>query len=104
MPCAMRTHPDLDRKIGAAMRRLRRRRSIPASEVAASMGYGRAGRQQIYRWERGERGIGGARLLLYLRAVGATFAELDEVLGLERQSNPRLQEIARQLESLGTKS
>ena len=100
----MRTHPDLDRKIGAAMRSLRASQSMSASEVAGRMGYGRTGRQLIHRWERGERGIGAARLLLYLKAIGATFAELDEELALARESNRRLQEIARQLESLGAES
>ncbi len=92
---------DLDHKIGAAMRGLRRRRSISDAEVAGRMGYGSNGRQQIDRWERGERAISASRLLLYLQAIGATFSELDGELGLGGAPSPRLAEIAQRLQDLG---
>ncbi len=68
------------------------------------MGYGRNGKQQIDRWERGERGITSARLWLYLRAIDATFGDLDELLGARKSANRRLEEIARELQSLAGKA
>ena len=81
--------PDLDRKIGAAMRVLRRRRSLSDAEVAERMGYGRKGKHYVNRWERGDRGISASRLWRYLRAIGASFAELDRELVPRPPSNRR---------------
>ncbi len=83
------------------MRNLRRRRSMTDAKVAGRMGYGGNGKQQINRWERGERAISASRLLLYLQAIGATLSELDGELNPEDALNPRLAEIARRLENLG---
>ena len=98
----MATNRQLDRRIGAAMRSLRRRRSLSDAEVASRMGYGQNGKQQVDRWERGERGISASRLLLYLQAIDATFSELDGELGLGKAPNPRLAEIAQRLQDLGS--
>ncbi len=94
---------ELDSQIGAAMRSLRRRRSISDAEVAERMGYGRNGRQQIHRWERGERSIGAGRLLLYLRAIGASLSELDRALGPQRPPSGRVEEILQRLENLAAR-
>lgn len=91
---------ELDLAIGAAMRSLRRRGSMSDAEVAERMGYRPNGRQQIHRWERGERSIGAGRLLLYLQAVGATLSELDEALDPERTASPRLEQLDRRLRDL----
>ncbi len=91
---------ELDRQIGAAMRSLRKRCSVSDSEVADRMGYGPNGRQQIHRWERGERAISAGRLLLYLRAIGASFGELEGALDLRRPSNRRLEKISLRLRKL----
>ncbi len=91
---------ELDRKIGAAMRSLRKRCSMSDSEVADRMGYGPNGRQQIHRWERGERAISAGRLLLYLRAIGASFNELEGALDPPRPSSRRLEEISLRLRKL----
>ncbi len=91
---------ELDRKIGAAMRSLRKRCSVSDSEVADRMGYGPNGRQQIHRWERGERAISAGRLLLYLRAIGASFSELDGALEAPIPTGGRLEEISLRLRAL----
>ncbi len=85
------------------MRSMRRRRALSDGDVAERMGYGRMGRQQIDRWERGDRGIGAGRLLLYLEAIGATFGELDGELGSAAPPNPRLVEIAVRLQRIGNR-
>ncbi len=82
------------------MRALRRRSSLSDAEVARRMGYGPNGKQQIDRWERGERSITVARLWRYLEAIGATLSDLDGELG-GRRSDRRLEEIAQQLLELG---
>ncbi len=99
----MSRKPELDRRIGAALRALRRRRSLSDADVAKRMGYGRNGKQQVDRWERGERGITAARLWMYLQAIDATFGELDEQLGARRPANRRLEEIAREMQGLAGK-
>lgn len=96
----MSQNRDLDRKMGAAMRSLRKQRSISDAEVAERMGYGRNGRQQIHRWERGERAISAGRLLLYLRAIDATFSELDAALDPPRPTSRRLEDIGLRLRRL----
>ncbi len=92
---------ELDRRIGAAMRSLRKRCSVSDSEVAERMGYGANGRQQIHRWERGERAISAGRLLLYLQAIGASFSELEVALDPPRPTGGRLEEISLRLRTLG---
>ncbi len=96
----MPRNPELDQKIGAAMRALRRRRSLTDAEVAERMGYGVKGKHNVNRWERGDCGITAGRLFSYLQAVGASFAELDRELGFRPSKNRRLREIARELEVL----
>ena len=95
----MPQHRELDRKIGAAMRSLRKRRSVSDAEVADRMGYGPNGRQQIHRWERGERAISAGGLLLYLRAIGATFSELEGELEPLTPTS-RLEELSLRLRAL----
>lgn len=99
----MPRHPDLDRKIGAAMRSLRKSRGLTDAEVAERMGYGPNGRHYVNRWERGERGISASLLWLYLQAIGDAFTDLDRALGVEPSVSPRLQEIARELQDLTEK-
>ncbi len=96
----MRRDPELDRKIGAAMRALRKRRSLSDSEVAARMGYGPNGKHYVNRWERGDRGITAGRLWSYLQAIGGSLAELDRELTSRPSSHRRLREIARELQLL----
>lgn len=93
----MPRNPDLNRKIGAAMRALRKRQRLSGSEVAKRMGYGANGKQYVNRWERGERGITAALLWRYLEALGDTFADLNRELGINPPASPRLAEIAREL-------
>ena len=100
----MPRHPDLDRKIGAAMRSLRKSRGLTDAEVAERMGYGPNGRNYVTRWERGERGISASLLWLYLQAIGDSFSDLDRALGVEPSVSPRLQEIARELQDLADKT
>ena len=96
----MARNPELDSKIGAAMRALRKGRGLSGSEVAERMGYGANGKHNVNRWERGVRGIAASGLWRYLEAVGATFADLDHELGIERAGSRRLKEIARGLQTL----
>ncbi len=96
----MPRNPELDRKIGAAMRGLRRRSALSDAEVAERMGYGHNGKHYVNRWERGDRGITAARLWCYLQAIGATFADLDRELDVRPSTNQRLQDIARELQLL----
>ncbi len=63
----MRRNPELDHKIGAALRALRKRRSLSDAEVAGRMGYGANGKHYVNRWERGDRGITAALLWRYLQ-------------------------------------
>lgn len=100
----MPRNPDLDRKIGAAMRALRKGRRLSGSEVGKRMGYGANGKQYVNRWERGERGITAALLWRYLEAIGDTFGDLDGELGIGPPASPRLQEIARELQLLAEKA
>ncbi len=96
----MRRNPEQDHKIGAALRALRKRRSLSDAEVAERMGYGANGKHYVNRWERGDRGITAALLWRYLQAIGATFADLGRELDERPAANRRLQEIARELQAL----
>lgn len=96
----MSLNPELDRKIGAAMRAIRRRSSLTDAAVAERMGYAPKGKHNINRWERGERSIAAVSLWRYLQAIGASFSDLDHELGIERPGSRRLQEIAQELQLL----
>ena len=96
----MRRNPQLDRKIGAALRALRKRRSLSDADVAERMGNGPNGKHYVNRWERGDRGITAGRLWHYLQAIDATLSDLDRELGARSSTNRRLEEIARELQLL----
>ncbi len=105
MKTLMSRNRKLNREIGAALRALRRRHSFSDAELAESMGYGRQGKANVNRWERGEVGMSAARLVLYLRAIGASFDELDcELDRKPPKSGGRLAEIARKIEELGRRA
>ncbi len=96
----MRRNLEVHQKIGAAMRTLRKSRSLTDAEVAEAMGYGAKGKHNVNRWERGDCGITAERLWAYLGAIGATFADLDRELEPRPKKNRRLSEIARELRLL----
>ena len=95
--------PKLSRKIGAAMRSLRRRRSFSVAEVATQMGYGPHGKISVHRWERGERGVSVEVLWSYLQAIDATFGDFGRELDTDQSSDRRLQEIAEELKQMATR-
>ncbi len=96
----MARYLELDRKIGATLRALRKQRGLSDSDVAQRMGYGANGRHYVNRWERGDRGISAACLWRYLEAIDATFSDLGIELGVESSGGRRLQEIAEELQLL----
>ena len=90
----------LNRTLGAAMRRLRRRRALTDAEIAQRMGYGHNGKHHVNRWERGDRGITAASLLRYLAAIDASLTDLDRELSPLTTRSQRLVEIAHELRIL----
>ncbi len=90
----------LRRRLGEALRTLREGRSLTVIQVADRMGEGRSFTAQIERWERGEASPLADQFWAYLLAVDASFVDLGYELDPGRAS-PRLQEIARELDSLG---
>jgi len=94
----MPTDP-LKLRIGKALREVRRRRSVDATELARRLGKLPS---QIYRWERGETVAGIDQVFRYLDALDATFADFDRALDPDRVAprNPRLRAIAEELDAL----
>ncbi len=93
----------LQLRVGEALRHLREGRSLTLIEVAHRMGEGPAFTAQLERWERGDASPLAHQLWTYLLAVDASFVDF----GYEIEptpATPGLQEIARELDSLGRES
>ncbi len=88
---------NLRRQIGEALARLRTRRGLTEIEVAQRM---TKDSSDISRWERGETTLPADELWRYLRALEASFSDLD----LEMEPPPaniNLRKIAAQLDGMG---
>ncbi len=90
----------LKHRLGEALRKLREGRSLTEAEVARRMGESPSAGTQISRWERGDALLAAHQLWGYLIAVDASFADLGRELAPATAINPRLREIARELDSL----
>ncbi len=88
---------NLRRQIGEALARLRESRGLTEVEVAQHMSRDSS---DISRWERGETPLPAEDLWRYLRVLDAPFSDFQ--LELEPEAaNPRLREIASQLDAMG---
>jgi len=87
-------------RLGEALKRLRKSRGLTVQQLANRMGKRTSAATQISRYERGEVTPGADQLWLYLLALDLTFADLDRELEPSPQTSRRLQEIARELNSL----
>ncbi len=90
----------LRRQLGQAIRQLRMARDLTAEELAQRMGKQSSSARQISRWELGRHAPGADQLFTILLALDMSFADLHQALNPAPASNPRLEEIARRLESL----
>ncbi len=86
------------RRIGKALRGLRKARGLTATELALRMAKSPSSARQISRWELGENAPGADQLLALLLALDMSFADLDRELNPAPVTNPRLEEIARRLQ------
>ena len=88
-------------QLGEALERLRHHRGSTLEDVARGMGEEPSSAIKVARWERGTQPAPRAdELWRYLQAVDATFFDLDRELHPPEIANPRLREIAEELESL----
>ncbi len=87
------------RRLGSTIETLRERAGLSAAEIARAMGEDAAFGARIALWEAGREAPSVDELWRFLEAAGATFADLDPGLRPEA-SNPRLKEIAAELEAL----
>ncbi len=87
-------------RLGAALKRLRKTSGLTENQLAERMGKKASAGTQISRWERGEVTPGADQLWLYLGALDMSFADLDRELEPAPATSRRLQEIARELDSL----
>ena len=87
-------------RLGAALKRLRKSRGLTENQLAVRMGKKSSAGTQISRWERGQATPGADQLWLYLLALDLSFADLDRELEPSPPTSRRLQEIARELDSL----
>ncbi len=90
----------LQPRLGAALKRLRKSRGVTENQLAERMGKKTSAGTQISRWERGDVTPGADQLWLYLLALDFSFADLDRELEPRPATSRRLQEIARELDSL----
>ncbi len=86
-------------RLASALQGFRERAMLSAAGAARRMGEGAAFANEIYAWEAGESTPSADELWRFLDAAGATFAELEVELEPEK-SNPRVREIAAELEAL----
>ncbi len=84
-------------RIGEALARLRQRRDLTPTQIARRMGKDPS---NITRWERGETPLLADELWRYLRALEASFADLDQQLE-PQVPNFRLRKIAGKLDAMG---
>ncbi len=84
-------------RIGEALARLRQRRDLTPTQIARRMGKDPS---DITRWERGETPLLADELWRYLRALEASFADLDQQLE-PQVANFRLRKIAGKLDAMG---
>ncbi len=89
---------DLRRRLGKALRGLRKARGLTATELALRMGKSPSSARQVSRWELGENAPGADQLLALLLALDMSFADLDRELNPAPANNPRLEEIARRFQ------
>ncbi len=87
-------------RLGKALRNIRQSLGLSVYEVARRMGKKASAGTQIARWERGQVALSADRLWAYLNALDASFADLDHELNPAPVTNPRLEEIADQLQAL----
>ena len=89
----------LKARLGGALRQVRRDRNVDGGELARRLGKLPT---QIYRWERGDAAAGIDQVYGYLKALGASFAEIDEALSpaKRRPGSQRLRAIAEELRAL----
>ena len=90
----------LQLRLGEALKTLREGRSLTRSEVAHRMAQRPSFTDEIAGWERGDGSPLAHHLWAYLLAVDASFTDLGYEVD-PRPESPRLQEIARELDSLG---
>ncbi len=95
--------PDLparQRRLATALKTLREKGELSATEAAEGMGEGLSFGATIERWESAEAAPSADELWRFIDAVGATFAEL-EVEVDPSAKNPALEQIAAQLDAMG---
>ncbi len=87
-------------RLGKALRNIRKSAGLSVYDVARRMGKKASAGTQVARWERGQVALSADRLWAYLDALDASFADLDQELNPPAATNPRLEEIADQLQAL----
>ena len=90
----------LRRRVGRALRNLRRARGLTAAELALRMGKRATSARQISRWELGQNAPGADQLLAILLALDMSFVDLDRELHPAPDTNARLQKIASRLQAM----
>ncbi len=96
----MTDEPTRQQRLGQALRNLREPLGLTIYDVARRMGRKRSYGSHVGRWERAAVMPRADQLWAYLRAVGATFADLGRELDPEPETNPRLEAIKRRLQEL----
>ncbi len=90
--------------IGSALTRLRDRKRLTSEDVATAMGKQPSSRTMVQRWERGEASPSITNVDLYLRAVDATFSDLErELSGASSDDQGELVEILRRAAELAAR-
>ncbi len=94
-----------DPRIGSALRKMREQRWLTLRQVAERLGRKSSFITHIARWERGIASPSADNLWKYLRAIGASFADLERELRPSGKpaSSPALARIAREMEMLATR-